>query len=229
MKAGPSPALRARKMNPIPTFKNGRPSSNTSSKAIDYDVLLRIIRPPKRINSDDIDEVGSFTLSSVGTSLNAQNVIPPINSQGTRVSSFCGSRAVSAHENSVTEHSKKVRVQDSAIMSSDTIHSPIAAEFELVKVPEQSKALQSAYFHLGLEDEDTAKKTFREPFEFINFLISKPQSNDFVYMNPVKIGYTNFNPYNLEICEYSEVDRIGGYFTLSRAVKAKISNFCVLF
>ncbi|KAJ1555299.1 Dynein heavy chain 6, axonemal, partial [Nowakowskiella sp. JEL0078] len=61
--------------------------------------------------------------------------------------------------------------------------------------------------------------TSTDPFNFINYLLSNPKSKEFVYMNPVKdsgkYGQATFNPYYLRIVDFGEVDKVGGYFTLS--------------
>ncbi|KAI8907759.1 dynein heavy chain and region D6 of dynein motor-domain-containing protein [Powellomyces hirtus] len=65
----------------------------------------------------------------------------------------------------------------------------------------------------------TTNRTTKELFAFIKHLEAHPQSKEFLYLNPVRIsvkrGQPLFNPYNLEIVDYAEVDKVGGYYTIS--------------
>ncbi|KAI8850636.1 hypothetical protein BC829DRAFT_146293 [Chytridium lagenaria] len=77
-------------------------------------------------------------------------------------------------------------------------------------------------FHLGDDDilAEIMEKS-RDPFEFISHLQERPLSKEFAYMNiikpSVKQGNLTFNPYNLEIVDFSEVDKRYGYYTISNA------------
>jgi hypothetical protein len=79
----------------------------------------------------------------------------------------------------------------------------------------QDSAKQSS-----LSSEDKSKAVF----DFIEFLRSNPETTKFVYLRPipcvVKIGQPFFNPYNLEIVEYADLDTKSseGYYTLSARV-----------
>ncbi|KAJ3093097.1 Dynein heavy chain 6, axonemal [Quaeritorhiza haematococci] len=60
----------------------------------------------------------------------------------------------------------------------------------------------------------------RDPFAFIDYLKKHPKTKEFAYMNPMKTslrrGQPVFNPYRLEIVDYADADKEGGYYTISR-------------
>ncbi|KAJ3111626.1 Dynein heavy chain 6, axonemal [Phlyctochytrium bullatum] len=62
----------------------------------------------------------------------------------------------------------------------------------------------------------------KDPFAFIEYLQQRPSSKEFAYMNIVKPtakqGNLTFNPYNLEIVDFSKVDKRYGYYTISNAL-----------
>ncbi|KAJ3032226.1 Dynein heavy chain 6, axonemal [Rhizophlyctis rosea] len=61
----------------------------------------------------------------------------------------------------------------------------------------------------------------KDPFAFISHLQSHPTTQAFAYMKPIqpaiKRGQPSFNPYNLEIVEFAEIDKDSpeGYYTIS--------------
>ncbi|KAI9363382.1 dynein heavy chain and region D6 of dynein motor-domain-containing protein [Zopfochytrium polystomum] len=73
-------------------------------------------------------------------------------------------------------------------------------------------------FSLGSEGK-TETRAMTDPFEFIKYLEHKGKTKEFVYLNAKKSqltrGTPTYNPYNLEIVDYIDVDKKNGYFTLS--------------
>lgn len=61
---------------------------------------------------------------------------------------------------------------------------------------------------------------FQSPFEFIEYLEEYPAVKEFAYGVPKNRGANNesFNPYDLKLVEYADVDKRSGYFTISRNV-----------
>jgi hypothetical protein len=99
--------------------------------------------------------------------------------------------------------------------------------------------ITSAYVELS----NLKKPKIRDPFEFIEKLKKSPKgTKEFVYLKPINSAIhvsdngaenndgevmdkfterlkSQYNPYHLEIVEYSEIDPAEGYFTLSLEVK----------
>ena len=79
------------------------------------------------------------------------------------------------------------------------------------------------------QDFTTKKHDSKSPFSFIESINGR-DTNEFVYLRPVKIvikfGQPTFNPYNLEIVDYADLDLNSpeGYYTLSKAVSISWSN-----
>ncbi|KAJ3023365.1 Dynein heavy chain 6, axonemal [Thoreauomyces humboldtii] len=97
-----------------------------------------------------------------------------------------------------------------------------AAEVKQLRAPEAPIAAEPADNEQTVQIADKSKsqsKTTKELFAFIKHLEAHPQSKEFLYLNPVKLsvkrGQPTFNPYNLEIVDYADVDKLGGYYTLS--------------
>jgi hypothetical protein len=60
---------------------------------------------------------------------------------------------------------------------------------------------------------------FQSPFEFIDYLEENPSVKEFAYGVPKNQGTKiAFNPYDLKLVEYADVDKRAGYFTISRNV-----------
>lgn len=60
---------------------------------------------------------------------------------------------------------------------------------------------------------------FQTPFEFIEYLQSNPAIKEFAYGIPkIKSASEPFNPYDLKLVEYSDIDKSTGYYTISRNV-----------
>ncbi|KAJ3215607.1 Dynein heavy chain 6, axonemal [Dinochytrium kinnereticum] len=77
-------------------------------------------------------------------------------------------------------------------------------------------------FQLGDDDAVTSVlEKSSDPFHFIEYLQERPHSKEFAYMNiikpSVKQGNLTFNPYNLEIVDFSQIDKHYGYYTISNA------------
>jgi hypothetical protein len=60
------------------------------------------------------------------------------------------------------------------------------------------------------------------PFSFIYFIESHPNTKEFIYMIPAEVGKSStiFNPYNLRIVNFSEINTKSarGFFTMSSEV-----------
>ena len=76
---------------------------------------------------------------------------------------------------------------------------------------------------MDLDDFTLSPSDPRSPFGFIEHVKNR-QTNEFVYLRPVKIaikfGKPTFNPYNLEIVNYTDLDikSPDGYYTMSAEV-----------
>ncbi|KAI9095538.1 hypothetical protein DFS34DRAFT_182154 [Phlyctochytrium arcticum] len=74
---------------------------------------------------------------------------------------------------------------------------------------------------VGSLDSATETSGPQEIFAFVKHLEKHPNTNEFLYLNPVKLnvkrGSPTFNPYNLEVVEYADVDKEGGFYTISAA------------
>ncbi|KAJ3105519.1 Dynein heavy chain 6, axonemal [Phlyctochytrium planicorne] len=86
----------------------------------------------------------------------------------------------------------------------------------------QAAPAESGELQMGTEDVfHNIKEQSKDPFKFIEFLQAHPHSKDFAYMNiikpSVKQGNLTFNPYNLEIVDFSQVDKRYGYYTISNS------------
>ncbi|KAJ3226918.1 Dynein heavy chain 6, axonemal [Clydaea vesicula] len=58
---------------------------------------------------------------------------------------------------------------------------------------------------------------FQTPFQFIEFLHKNPRSKEFAYGVPkMTSSMDSFNPYNLRLIEFNEVEKKAGYYTISR-------------
>jgi len=57
------------------------------------------------------------------------------------------------------------------------------------------------------------------PFKFIEYIKQHPETNEFIYCNIIKPkiakGQPSYDPYNLEVVEYSNIDRSNYFYTLS--------------
>jgi len=57
------------------------------------------------------------------------------------------------------------------------------------------------------------------PFKFIEYIKQHPETNEFIYCNILKPkiakGQPSYDPYNLEVVEYSYIDRSSHFYTLS--------------
>jgi len=60
------------------------------------------------------------------------------------------------------------------------------------------------------------------PFKFIEYIKQHPETNEFIYCNIIKPkivkGQPSYDPYNLEVVEYSNIDRTNNFYTLSSKV-----------
>lgn len=74
-----------------------------------------------------------------------------------------------------------------------------------------------SYIHPG----ELKKKN--SPFKFIEYITQHPETNEFIYCNIIKPkidkGQPSYDPYNLEVVEYSNIDRSSHFYTLSAKVK----------
>lgn len=72
------------------------------------------------------------------------------------------------------------------------------------------------------ENKGSSKLDPESPFSFISFLEKHPNTKEFVYMIPAEMGrtVTVFNPYNLRIVNFSEIDTKSphGFYTMSATV-----------
>ena len=67
------------------------------------------------------------------------------------------------------------------------------------------------------------------PFKFIEYIKQHPETNEFIYCNIIKPkiakGQPSYDPYNLEVVEYSNIDRSNYFYTLSAKVKINKINY----
>ncbi|KAJ3183889.1 Dynein heavy chain 6, axonemal [Geranomyces variabilis] len=104
----------------------------------------------------------------------------------------------------------------------DTHSLPDAKRVKVREAQDHIKGVVSSDEPDTNEDEAPASsKTTNELFAFISYLEAHPQTKEFLYLNPVKLsvkrGQPLFNPYYLEIVDYADVDKAGGYYTISAA------------
>lgn len=67
---------------------------------------------------------------------------------------------------------------------------------------------------------DRSTTVGNDPFSFLDFVKSYPNTNEFVYLVSVSQGQSTYNPYNLKIVDYFSIDTKNpdGYYTMSAQV-----------
>ncbi|KAJ3101998.1 Dynein heavy chain 6, axonemal [Phlyctochytrium planicorne] len=192
----PLRVLKAKNPLVIPTSSSRvkseaiRPVSEGSSNGLDMQSLNAILNPGKRsIDERDLEIIRQKT----------STVIPPIGEEKS------ASDAVKADAAPL----KKVRLQEPE--SNEVVILPQS------NIQEGNHTTGQAMMSFQIGTEDKSVPTYmltKSPFDFIEFLKSKPDSGNFAYLNVVRKSEA-YNPYCLEIVDFSNVDRRNGYYTLS--------------
>jgi len=75
-------------------------------------------------------------------------------------------------------------------------------------------------FKFHMQPNELKKKN--SPFKFIEYIKQHPETKEFIYCNimqpKVAKGQPSYDPYNLEVVEYSNIDKSNHYYTLSAKV-----------
>ncbi|KAJ3216110.1 Dynein heavy chain 6, axonemal [Dinochytrium kinnereticum] len=176
-----------------------RPVTGESSNilGLDAQALQSIINPGKRQPNDR----GTEKEFSIFNTWGDANVIPPIKHDDKRTSGE--SAPFSSHM-----PIKRVRLFEPEGTPHSSHHSEAHKANEVAPI--------AVNFQIGMED--ARKPTYiqsKNPFDFIQHLRSRENPGDFTYLNVVKKNESYYNPYCLEIVDFSSVDRVNGYYTLS--------------
>lgn len=94
---------------------------------------------------------------------------------------------------------------------------------------EAGRAVTAAEILQAKEKNDRAN-VGSDPFTFLEFVNSYPNTNEFVYLVSVSQGQSTYNPYNLRIVDYFSIDTKNpdGYYTMSAQVRfAMIAVFSI--
>ncbi|KAJ3027001.1 UNVERIFIED_CONTAM: Dynein heavy chain 6, axonemal, partial [Siphonaria sp. JEL0065] len=86
---------------------------------------------------------------------------------------------------------------------------------------ERSKKSRSYTFQMGSEEvPPSGLRQCKKPFQFIQYIETRGDSKEFAYLQAIKpslkLGSSTFNPYNLEILEYKDIQKEEGYYTISK-------------
>lgn len=146
--------------------------------------------PQKRLSSDNLSSNNAAPLDS-GARFVGQSVVPPIQSE----------QQPSANKKARFTSQDKDEVMD------------IAPSAEPIKKQNQLVAIKTGYVPRPLNAQN--------PFEFINYLKANPSVKEFAYGVPKSRGVAleSFNPYDLKLVEYGDIEKKYGYFTISRNVR----------
>jgi hypothetical protein len=99
-------------------------------------------------------------------------------------------------------------------VTQDTSITPVESEVKKNKVSQDDIVMDPA----------SATDVIKTPFDFFEFLKENPTTLEYVYLVPVSTnqkGQSTYNPYNLKIVGYFDIDTSSneGYYTLSALVK----------
>ncbi|KAI9203256.1 dynein heavy chain and region D6 of dynein motor-domain-containing protein [Polychytrium aggregatum] len=205
-------ALKARKPVVVPTSSthNRLDAQSGKNKGLSLSRLDHILRPPKR-GTDEllVTEEVHFNIRS------KTPVIPPIPSApSTPMSPSSAPQSASATAPASRRTAKRVRMVEPD-RDGQSESAPPEAE-----VPDDMDLDVSGSMTLAA-DIAQSQPAHRDPFQFIKYLDANPGTGEFVYMNrisdAVKGSQSTFNPYHLEIVDFSKVSPSNGYYTLSFA------------
>ncbi|KAJ3267030.1 Dynein heavy chain 6, axonemal [Chytriomyces hyalinus] len=116
------------------------------------------------------------------------------------------------------------KTEPAANMVLEIIAEQVTKDIQPVKtapaVPGAKKHHQNFNYQLGSEELPlTAAQLARAPFDYIKYLQSRGRTKEFAYFKAIqqsiKRGNPTFNPYNLEMVEYKDMDRSDGFYTIS--------------
>ncbi|KAJ3292030.1 Dynein heavy chain 6, axonemal, partial [Borealophlyctis nickersoniae] len=225
------PILKAKKPLVIPKSStrsaSARKALETANNRLPgVDVLARPIKRP----GDEQREVEDIIGTVVSNRL-SQTILPPI--QGGAAEAVAG--AAAGTSTTGVAPAKRVRVReptgsdqagDTDMSDADRTPSVTAREAGgsvSTRPALPATAVAAAAAGPVSDTPYPIHRQGRDPFAFIAYLQQHPGTNEFAYMNPVKgnikSGQPTFNPYNLEIVEFGEIDRESGegYYTISAA------------
>ena len=190
---------------------------------LEQTTLQRVLRPGKRAVGETEDMASLMTF-------NSPKVLPPIDSGENepimaRERDILSQPAVQQKKVRLDQQEKNMHVEflppDDQMDTDHEYSRNLIRQDQFQNDETKSNASRSSKrssFRTEM-DEVLAVKKFSEPFSFIEYLQSKPMSKDFVYliMRQHQGGTSNitYNPYDLEIVDYSHVDKKKGYYTLS--------------
>ncbi|KAJ3347122.1 Dynein heavy chain 6, axonemal [Entophlyctis luteolus] len=219
---------------------SGDGSTRPATASIDAAALQEIIRPKRGMDLiDGVDDLDRLGLGHTRSAFSSARVVPPI-----RSSMSAPSRTSLEQNHSVTSaDSKRVRLivpdaygthvdavelqQNNSSARSESAVVASAAENEAGSIASgrspglRERRKKSFSFLLGHEENNFSPFSMgRTPFDFIRYMEAKETATkEFAYLNAVKPsvkrGNLVYNPYNLEIIEYKNIDKEDGYYTIS--------------
>ncbi|KAI9348792.1 dynein heavy chain and region D6 of dynein motor-domain-containing protein [Zopfochytrium polystomum] len=97
-----------------------------------------------------------------------------------------------------------------------------AAAVGSIRWMEQNASMPDAFLRVDAISTVPRMPKFKDPFDFIAYIQKQRHSDEFVYLRPIRAAgralFETYNPYNLEIVEYEDLETGFGFYTLSRMV-----------